>query len=64
VPPRTNLRAQISGFVGRDEDLARLAGLWSGARLVTLTGPGGAGKTRLAVERRRARRRTTPTACG
>jgi predicted ATPase/DNA-binding SARP family transcriptional activator len=47
---RTNLRAQISGFVGRDEDLARLAGVWSGARLVTLTGPGGAGKTRLAIE--------------
>jgi predicted ATPase/DNA-binding SARP family transcriptional activator len=48
--PRTNLRAQITSFVGRADDLARITGMLDGARLVTLTGPGGAGKTRLAGE--------------
>jgi len=48
--PRTNLRAQITSFVGRADDLARITGMLAGARLVTLTGPGGAGKTRLAGE--------------
>jgi predicted ATPase/DNA-binding SARP family transcriptional activator len=48
--PRTNLRAQITSFVGRADDLARITGMLGGARLVTLTGPGGAGKTRLAGE--------------
>jgi DNA-binding SARP family transcriptional activator len=48
--PRTNLRAQITSFVGRADDLAQIAGMLAGARLVTLTGPGGAGKTRLAGE--------------
>ncbi|WP_051366427.1 BTAD domain-containing putative transcriptional regulator [Hamadaea tsunoensis] len=42
--------AQLTSFVGRDDDLARLAGLLAGERLVTLTGPGGTGKTRLAIE--------------
>jgi predicted ATPase len=50
APPRTNLRAQITSFVGRDDDLARITGALADARLVTLTGPGGAGKTRLAGE--------------
>ena len=51
-PPaaRTNLRAPITSFVGRDDDLARIMEAFGGARLVTLTGPGGAGKTRLAAE--------------
>jgi predicted ATPase/DNA-binding SARP family transcriptional activator len=48
--PRTNLRAQITSFIGRGDDLARIAKVLAGARLVTLTGPGGAGKTRLAGE--------------
>jgi predicted ATPase/DNA-binding SARP family transcriptional activator len=48
--PRTNLRAQITSFVGRADDLARIAAALAGARLVTLTGHGGAGKTRLAGE--------------
>jgi predicted ATPase/DNA-binding SARP family transcriptional activator len=48
---RTNLPAQLTSFVGRDEDLERVASrLLAESRLVTLTGPGGAGKTRLAVE--------------
>jgi predicted ATPase/DNA-binding SARP family transcriptional activator/tetratricopeptide (TPR) repeat protein len=47
---RTNLRARISSFVGRDDDLARIGPALGSARLVTLTGSGGAGKTRLASE--------------
>jgi predicted ATPase/DNA-binding SARP family transcriptional activator len=48
---RGNLPAQLTSFVGRDEDLERVASrLLAESRLVTLTGPGGAGKTRLAVE--------------
>jgi predicted ATPase/DNA-binding SARP family transcriptional activator len=49
-PPRTNLRAQITSFVGRGNDIARIKDLLARWRLVTLTGPGGAGKTRLAIE--------------
>lgn len=48
--PRTNLRSQLTSFVGRDEDIARIGKLFDETRLVTLVGPGGAGKTRLAVE--------------
>jgi len=48
--PRTNLRAQLTSFVGRDEEVARIGKLLEESRLVTLVGPGGAGKTRLAVE--------------
>jgi DNA-binding SARP family transcriptional activator len=51
-PPMTrhNLPARLTSFVGREEDLARVERLAGEARLVTLTGTGGAGKTRLAVE--------------
>lgn len=44
------LPRQLGAFEGRDDDLARLATMLADHRLVTLTGPGGAGKTRLAVE--------------
>jgi DNA-binding SARP family transcriptional activator len=50
APARTNLRAQISSFVGRQDDIARITHALAGDRLVTLVGPGGSGKTRLAVE--------------
>ncbi|WP_131742299.1 ATP-binding protein, partial [Actinomadura roseirufa] len=45
-----NLRARLTSFIGRDADLDRVGDLLGVARLVTLTGPGGAGKTRLSVE--------------
>ncbi|GAA4086626.1 ATP-binding protein [Nonomuraea soli] len=47
---RPSLRAPLTSFVGRDAELATLGDLLARRRLVTLTGPGGAGKTRLAVE--------------
>ncbi|NUW33253.1 AfsR/SARP family transcriptional regulator [Nonomuraea sp. SMC257] len=47
---RTNLRAALTSFVGKDDDIAAVAVLAVGHRLVTLTGPGGSGKTRLATE--------------
>jgi predicted ATPase/DNA-binding SARP family transcriptional activator len=46
---RATLPAQLTSFVGREAELARLAEL-AGTRLVTILGPGGTGKTRLAVE--------------
>ncbi len=47
---RTNLRAELTSFVGTADDIAAVADLASTHRLVTLTGPGGSGKTRLATE--------------
>lgn len=47
---RHNLPAQASRFVGRADELAALIEAFSSARAVTLTGTGGAGKTRLALE--------------
>jgi len=49
-----NLRAELTSFVGRDAELRQVADLLGAHRLITLTGPGGAGKTRLAVEAARA----------
>jgi predicted ATPase/DNA-binding SARP family transcriptional activator len=47
---RTNLKAQLTSFVGREADLDGLTAAVTASRLVTVTGPGGTGKTRLAVE--------------
>jgi predicted ATPase/DNA-binding SARP family transcriptional activator len=50
-PPRPGaLPAHLTTFVGRDAELATLAAALAGNRLVTLTGPAGSGKTRLATE--------------
>src|SRR3984957_21343970 len=46
---RWQLPADVSGCVGRGGELARLADLLDCARLVTVAGPGGVGKTRLAL---------------
>jgi hypothetical protein len=45
----TNLPAQVSSFVGRDAEIAALREAVRENRLVTLTGTGGCGKTRLAL---------------
>ncbi|MFI7357558.1 ATP-binding protein [Streptomyces avidinii] len=46
--PRGNLRPRLTSFVGREPELAALRADLSRLRLITLTGPGGSGKTRLA----------------
>jgi predicted ATPase/DNA-binding SARP family transcriptional activator len=49
-PRQGRLPAQLTTFVGREDELRRVGKLMAESRLVTLTGPGGAGKTRLSVE--------------
>ncbi|MHC3472538.1 AfsR/SARP family transcriptional regulator [Streptomyces sp. 7R007] len=49
-PPPGNLRARLTSFVGREADIEAIRRDLGGARLVTLLGPGGAGKTRLSQE--------------
>ena len=49
-PQPTGLPAAQSSFIGREHELTELVALLGRARLVSLVGPGGAGKTRLAVE--------------
>ncbi|TXS02864.1 AfsR/SARP family transcriptional regulator [Streptomyces sp. col6] len=48
--PMGNLRARLTSFVGREPEMAALRDDLSRGRLVTLLGPGGAGKTRLSQE--------------
>ena len=58
APPRAvaaltstgNVRERLSSFVGRGAELEQLSDMVRSSRLVTLIGPGGVGKTRLAVE--------------
>jgi predicted ATPase/DNA-binding SARP family transcriptional activator len=47
---KTNVRAELTSFVGREADLAAVRGLIAEHRLTTLIGSGGSGKTRLATE--------------
>ena len=55
-PPRSldvrpnNLPMQLTSFIGRDREIAAVQGLLEGTRLLTLSGPGGTGKTRLALQ--------------
>src|SRR5262249_36042761 len=50
VRPAAGLRGELTEFVGRRAELVLVRDALSSARLVTLTGPGGIGKTRLAIE--------------
>ncbi|MEV7019875.1 BTAD domain-containing putative transcriptional regulator [Streptomyces sp. NPDC093991] len=55
-----NLRARLTSFVGREADIEAIRADLSAARLVTLLGPGGAGKTRLSQEAAEAVRAAHP----
>jgi predicted ATPase len=48
--PPSNLPIRLTSFVGRQAELAAVSALLGGQRLVTLTGVGGSGKTRLAAQ--------------
>ena len=48
--PSQNLPHPLTSFVGRERELAELREALAEGRLVTLTGPGGCGKTRLALQ--------------
>ena len=58
--PPGNLPSQLTSFVGRARELREIAALLDESRLVTLTGPGGIGKTRLAIEAGRQLRSRFP----
>ena len=45
-----NLPTQLTSFVGREQDVVEARRLLAGTRLLTLTGPGGIGKTRLSLQ--------------
>src|SRR5712692_3781263 len=47
--PRNSLPVQLTSFIGRDREICAVKDLLARARLVTLAGPGGSGKTRLAL---------------
>ena len=49
-----DLPARLTSFIGRDEDVEAVVGLLTENRLITITGPGGIGKTSLATEAARA----------
>src|SRR5215211_8892862 len=50
ITPQHNLPAQRSSFVGREQDMFEVKRELATTRLLTLTGAGGSGKTRLALE--------------
>lgn len=50
APPRHNLPLQLTSFIGREHQIGEVRRLLDSARLVTLTGAGGCGKSRLSLE--------------
>jgi predicted ATPase/class 3 adenylate cyclase len=64
-PPKTleiptNLPTPLTSFIGRDREVGRIRRLLEATRLLTLTGAGGCGKTRLAIEAAAGMRRSYP----
>ena len=55
APPRHNLPLQLTSFIGREHQIGEVGRLLDSARLVTLTGAGGCGKSRLSLEIAKAR---------
>lgn len=62
--PRTNVPAPASSLIGRQDAVDRVCALVGAGRLVTLTGPGGVGKTRLALAAATRLARADATAAG
>src|SRR5215510_10276023 len=62
--PSGRLRGELTEFVGRRAELALVRQTLGNARLVTLIGPGGIGKTRLAIEAASSARRAFPDGVG
>jgi predicted ATPase/DNA-binding SARP family transcriptional activator len=60
IAPSARVPAAVDNLIGRTRELAELERLLSSARLVTLTGPGGTGKTRLAQEAARGNSQRFP----
>src|SRR4030095_5362724 len=50
ITPKHNLPLQLSSFIGREKEQAEIINLITKHRLVTLTGVGGIGKTRLSIQ--------------
>lgn len=50
IVPRHNLPIPVSSFIGREREIAEVKRLIESSRLITLTGAGGSGKTRLALQ--------------
>jgi len=59
-PSAGNLPLRMTSFLGRDRELAELREVLETSRLVTLTGPGGIGKTSLSVELARSVAESSP----
>jgi non-specific serine/threonine protein kinase len=50
LAPRHNLPAEVTSFIGREREIAQAREMLEKTRLLTLTGPGGTGKTRLSLQ--------------
>ena len=61
---RGNLPSELTSFIGRRRQLQDVKAALTGARIVTLVGPGGVGKTRLALRAATDLPRVSPTVCG
>ena len=60
APTLGNLPARLTSFLGREAELDTIAGLFDESRLLTILGPGGIGKTSLAIEAARQQASAAP----